>query len=119
MVAPLSEAARFKKLLHFDSFEELPKNAVFFRTAIIDEFRLNDTLTGGRVRAPVHNSNDIMDNGVRNKILIESPTQPVSFVIYKTSERAESLKVDRRLLYVQNRNRLPFGVWCKWIVESK
>ena len=30
------------------------------RSAIIDEFRLNDTLTGGRVRAPVHNSNDIM-----------------------------------------------------------
>ena len=51
--------------------------------------------------------------------MIESPNQPVSFVIYKTSERAESNMLDRRLLYVQNRNHLPFGVWCKWIVEGK
>lgn len=26
-----ADAARFKKLLFFDAFEELPKNAVFFR----------------------------------------------------------------------------------------
>jgi len=113
-----ADAARFKKLLFFDAFEELPKNAVFFRSAIIDEFRLNDTLTGGRVRAPVHNSNDIMDNGVRNKVLIENPAQPVSFVIYKTSERAKTNLLDRRLLRVEYRNKLPFGVWCNYIVEN-
>ncbi|XP_063686203.1 cation channel sperm-associated protein 2-like [Bolinopsis microptera] len=115
---PSADAAKFKKLLYFDNFEELPKNAIFFRSAIIDEFRLNDTLTGGRVRAPVHNSNDIMDNGIRNRVMIENPAQPVSFVIYKTSERAESNMIDRRLLYVQNRNRLPLAVWCRWIVEN-
>ncbi|KAL5267104.1 hypothetical protein ACHWQZ_G004218 [Mnemiopsis leidyi] len=113
-----TDPSKFKNLLYFDNFEELSKNAIFFRSAIIDEFRLNDTLTGGRVRAPVHNSNDIMDNGVRNMVMIENPSQPVSFVIYKTSERAESNMIDRRLLYVQNRNRLPLPVWCKWIVEN-
>ena len=51
-------------------------------------------------------------------VMIENPSQPVSFVIYKTSERAESNMIDRRLLYVKNRNRLPLPVWCKWIVES-
>ena len=50
--------------------------------------------------------------------MIENPAQPVSFVIYKTSERAESNMIDRRMLYVQNRNRLPLAVWCRWIVES-
>ena len=35
---PSAEAAKFKKLLYFDNFEELPKNAIFFRLEIMQNY---------------------------------------------------------------------------------
>ena len=50
------------------------------------------------------------------KVLLENPEQMINFNRDKIKEIDHS--IDRRLIRVKNKNKVPLGVWASWVVES-
>ena len=60
----------------------------------------------------------VEDSALLEKLLLDNPEQTVKFKVYKRDSCPEISSVDRRLTRVKNKNRLPVGVWARWVVES-
>ena len=60
----------------------------------------------------------VEDSALLEKLLLDNPDQTVKFKVYKRDCCPEISSVDRRLTRVKNKNRLPVGVWARWVVES-
>ena len=60
----------------------------------------------------------VEDSALLEKLLLDNPEQTVKFKVYKRDCCPEISSVDRRLTRVKNKNRLPVGVWARWVVES-
>ena len=61
----------------------------------------------------------MVEPGILEKVLLNTPEQLVKFKVYKRDERGdEDDMVDRRLTRIKNQNKLPLGVWAKLVVES-
>ena len=60
----------------------------------------------------------VEDSALLGKLLLDNPEQTVKFKVYKRDCCPEISSVDRRLTRVKNKNRLPVGVWARWVVES-
>ena len=61
----------------------------------------------------------MVEPGILEKVLLNTPEQMVKFKVYKRDERDdEADMIDRRLTRIKNQNKLPLGVWAKMVVES-
>lgn len=66
----------------------------------------------------IHPSIVYQDPALLEKLLLKNPEETVKFKVYKRDRCPQISSVDRRLTRVKNMNRLPIGVWARWVVES-
>ncbi|XP_028399254.1 LOW QUALITY PROTEIN: cation channel sperm-associated protein 2-like [Dendronephthya gigantea] len=100
-----------------DEVEELSQRGEIFRSKLIEDFQLLDTLKSkGNIESPRFYSNEIQNPEIMEKMLKESPHSLVKFQVI--AKREELKFTDRRLNRVRNKNRIPFGPWARSVTES-
>lgn len=99
-----------------EDVEELSQRGEIFRSKLIEDFQLLDTLKSkGNIESPRFYSNEIQDPEIMDKLLKESP---FSLVKFQVSRREEIKFNDRRLNRVRNKSRIPFGPWARSVAEN-
>ncbi|EPZ34913.1 hypothetical protein ROZALSC1DRAFT_28316 [Rozella allomycis CSF55] len=101
-------------------FHDLSMNTHYFRSKLLEEFQLVDSLTDESiVQTPIYASRDITDSNTRDKVL-ENPNQLIKFKIFRREkEEVDLSQIDRRLTRTKNIYSLPIGAWAGWVVKNK
>eukprot|EP01135_Chromosphaera_perkinsii_P001158 Nk52_evm15s159 gene=Nk52_evmTU15s159 len=98
----------------------------YWSDALFEEFQILDNIsrTSNFVQAPLYTSNDLDDEELLKKLLIESPSQLVKFIEFKKvgdeneNDNPSGVEVDRRLNRMKNLNSPPIGSWAKWVTST-
>ncbi|XP_057308446.1 cation channel sperm-associated protein 2-like [Hydractinia symbiolongicarpus] len=101
-----------------DSVEDLIPRAEIFRSKLIEDFQLLESMTKGSAEVPKYYSSEVSDSpAAMFKMLRETPHALVKFHVYTT--KAEVTYDDRRLNRVKTKNTIPFGPWARMIINNQ
>jgi len=102
----------------FDTVEDLIPRAEIFRSKLIEDFQLLDSINKTTTEVPKYYSSELSDSPASMaKMLRESPHAVVKFQLYNS--KVESTYDDRRLNRVKTKHTIPFGPWAKMVVENQ
>ncbi|XP_038076596.1 cation channel sperm-associated protein 2-like [Patiria miniata] len=103
-------------------FEELTPQAEIFRSKLIEDFHLLDSLdVQGQSDAPKFYSKDFTDKLQVQKMMLDNPAGLVKFQVYSSKDEVGKVtKADRRKNRVRNKNSKnpPLNIWAHFVLES-
>jgi cation channel sperm-associated protein 2 len=101
-----------------DGERTLSTHSLFFRSALIQEFRIADDFTiAADANAPKLTTRDLsLDPNAFKSLLRDNPHQLIGFHHFKRTGQSKR-PTDVRLRRIRNIYRLPIGVWARWVVD--
>ncbi|XP_071794192.1 cation channel sperm-associated protein 2-like [Asterias amurensis] len=102
-------------------FDELTPQAEIFRSKLIEDFHLLDSLDEhGQSDVPKYYTQELYDKVKLHKMMLDNPGGLVKFQVYSSKDKAEVSKTDRRKNRVRNKNsRNPaLNIWANFVLKS-